>query len=90
MGGHGRRRTELEQVRGRPDTAELENLSTILFLVHLSLHMAARLGLSRVAPRLLKARRVTSAIRAYATQSEHTVRHPLPQCCRVLIFYKCR
>ena len=47
--------------------------------------MAARLGLSRVAPRLLKARQVTSAIRAYATQSEHTVRYFLPQCCRVLI-----
>jgi hypothetical protein len=81
-------------VRGRPDTAELEklalfrheNLSTVLFLVHLlSPHMAARLGLSRVAPRLLKARHVTSAIRAYATQSEHTVRHALPQHCRVLI-----
>ena len=62
-----------------------ENLSTVLFRVHLSPLMAARLGLSRVAPRLLKARHVTSVIRAYATQSEHTVRHPLPQYCRVLI-----
>ena len=44
--------------------------------------MAARLGLSRVAPRLFKARQVTSAIRTYATQSEHTVRYSLPQCCR--------
>ncbi|KAF8745963.1 hypothetical protein AX14_004258 [Amanita brunnescens Koide BX004] len=35
--------------------------------------MAARLGLSRVAPRLFKARQVTSAIRTYATQSEHTM-----------------
>jgi hypothetical protein len=38
--------------------------------------MAARLGLSRVAPRLFKARHLTSAVRAYATQTEHNVRYP--------------
>ncbi len=51
------------------------NLQTFAYL-SLPTLMAARLGLSRVAPGLLKARHLTSAVRAYATQAEHSVRFP--------------